>query len=159
MTTTTRRPFTPATRTAVIVAALAALAVGGGAALAGHEPGAVPSYTGCLNPTSGTLVNVAPGDVPSAPCKEKEETIHLSGGDVTAVTAGAGLTGGGNEGALTFGVDQSAIVTGVDAGFGLTGGGSGGDLVLSVDPAAIQKRVAADCLPGGAISAIAESGG
>ena len=87
-------------RAAILVVALAAVALGGGAALAGHEPGSVPSYTGCLNPTSGTLVNVAPGDAPAAACKEKETTIHLSGGDVTGVTAGAGLTGGGSEGSL-----------------------------------------------------------
>ena len=149
----------PRRRDAILAVALTAVALGSGAALAGHEPGTVPSFTGCLNPTSGTLVNVAPGDAPGAACKEKETTIHLSGGDVTGVTAGAGLTGGGSEGALTLAVDGSAIVTGVSPGFGLNGGGSGGDVSLSVDPAVIQKRVTATCPPGDAIRAIGESGG
>jgi hypothetical protein len=150
---------TRGTRIAVVAGVLAAVVLGGGAALAGHEPGTVASYTGCLNASSGTLVNVAPGEAPAAICKEKETTIHLSGGDVTGVTAGAGLTGGGSEGSLTLTVDSSAIVTGVDPGFGLTGGGSGGDVGLSVDPTVIQKRVAATCPPGNAIRVIAESGG
>ena len=144
-------------RAAIVVVGLAALALGGGAALAGHEPGLVPSYTGCLNPTSGTLVNVAPGDAPAAACKEKETTVHLSGGDVTGVTAGAGLTGGGEQGAVELGIDPDAIPTGVEAGFGLVGGGSGGDVTLGVDPTVVQRRVVASC-GGAGISKVNQDG-
>ncbi len=143
----------------IALAGLAAAAALAGAvvSLAGHESGSVPSYTGCLNASSGTIANLAQADTPTAPCKDKETQIHLSGGDVTSLTAGAGLTGGGSEGALTLAVDANSILTGLSPGFGLTGGGSGGDVSLAVDPSVIQRRVTGTCAEGG-ISAISESG-
>jgi hypothetical protein len=148
------------TRRVVLAAGAALLLAFGSAtlAVAGHEPGAVPSYTGCLNPNGGTLYNVQQGETPLKPCNSGQPEIHVSGGDITGVTAGAGLTGGGTEGNVSLGVDQTSIVTAVTPGFGLLGGGSGGDLVLAVDPTQVQKRVTADCAQGGAITAIAESG-
>jgi hypothetical protein len=129
-------------------------------AFAGHEPSTVPSLTGCLNQSSGTFVNFALGDTPAVACKDKELQVHLSGGDVTAVSVGPGLTGGGTQGDVPLSVDSSSIVTGVQPGFGLTGGGSGGDVTLAVDPTEVQKRVVSTCdiLPGRAIVDIAESG-
>jgi hypothetical protein len=121
---------------AAVTAALAGAVV----AFAGHETGLVPSYTGCLNPSSGTVVNLVQGNAPAAPCKDKETQIHLGGGDVTSVSAGAGLTGGGSEGALTFAVDGSSIVTGVSPGFGLVGGGSGGDVKVAWRLTALRDR-------------------
>lgn len=91
---------------AVVVGA--ALLVVPAMAGAGHEPTGVASFTGCLN-KGGDLYNVAQGDVPAKPCATGHRQVHLSGGDVTGVSAGEGLTGGGDGGALSLGVDTSAI--------------------------------------------------
>lgn len=141
----------------ILAIVLGAGLTGAVTALGGHGSGPPPSFTGCLNTSSGTVVSVALGDTPMVACKEKETLVHFGGGDVTAVAAGEGLSGGGSGGALELSVDSAAVVTGVLPGFGLTGGGSGGDLTLAVDPTAIQRRVVTDCGPG-AIAKINQDG-
>ena len=59
-------------------------------ALAAREAESVASYTGCLK--NGKLDSIAVGDAPLAPCGSGTR-VRLSGGDVTAVAAGAGLSG------------------------------------------------------------------
>jgi hypothetical protein len=49
-------------------------------------------------------------------------------------------------------------ITGVAAGSGLTGGGTAGDVSLAVDPTAVQSRVTTACPAGQAIRSIAQSG-
>jgi hypothetical protein len=100
---------------AIIGAAAAALALAA-YAVAAQDGGTVTSYTGCLK--NGKIESVAVGDAPLAPCGTGQPQIRHSGGDVTAITAGSGLTGGGD----------------------------GGDVTLAVDPSAVQARVAAGCL-------------
>lgn len=120
----------PTIARATLLACAAALA-GAVAALGGHEGAPVASYTGCLNPSSGTIGSLAEGDGPMAACKDKETLVHLGGGDVTSV----------------------------DAGDGLTGGGDGGAVSLAVDPTVVQRRVTTDCgSGGGAIASILEDG-
>jgi hypothetical protein len=97
------------------VAALFALALAAHAMGAG-DAGTVASYTGCLR--NGKLESIAVGDVPLAACGAGQTQVRLSGGDVTAVAAGTGLTGGGD----------------------------GGDVTLAVDSAVVQSRVAGSCL-------------
>ena len=72
------------------------------AALAGHLPSQVSSYTGCLNREGGTIVQVKEGESPLRRCSTDQIEVHLSGGDITSLTAGTGLTGGGTNGAVTL---------------------------------------------------------
>lgn len=82
-----------------VALAMLVLVAGGGMVLAGHHTDVVASYTGCLSTNSGTVTQVAVGNVPLRPCKPDQTEVHVSGGDITAVTAGDGLTGGASNGA------------------------------------------------------------
>ena len=69
---------------------------------------ATPSYTGCLSPILNVVYDVAPGDLPAhPPCLRPANMIHLSSGDLTSLTAGTGLTGGGDNGDLSLGIAPS----------------------------------------------------
>jgi len=147
-------------RKVLLVVGVAGLGLVARLGFAGHGT-SVPSYTGCLNLNSGTFVSVAPGNAPLSPCGPAQAQVHLSGGDISSVVAGTGLTGGATEGVATLQVDQSTIPTGITAGFGLVGGGTGGDITLAVDPTVIQKRIVNTCqlgFGGRAIVSVSESG-
>lgn len=119
------------TRTRTIaagVAMLLALALAA-YAVAARRAGTVASYTGCLK--NGKIESVAVGDTPLAPCGSGAPQVRLSDGDVTAVAAGTGLSGGGDV----------------------------GDVALAVDPSAVQSRVGENCLRiDASISAIHQDG-
>lgn len=68
-----------------------------GRASAGHENADVASYTGCLTP-GGALTSMQIGDVPTRPCDPGAVVAHFSGGDITEIIAGPGLTGGAGAG-------------------------------------------------------------
>jgi hypothetical protein len=68
---------------------------------------ATASYTGCLNVKGGTIVSVALGDAPLAPCGANQIQVHLGGGDITSITAGTGLQGGTTNGVATLSVQPS----------------------------------------------------
>jgi hypothetical protein len=81
------------------------LVVSAGAAFAAFPDTDVDSYTGCLNvsgASSGQINKVKQGDSPLKTCGSNQQLVHLSGGDITRVIPGTGLTGGGTNGAVTL---------------------------------------------------------
>src|SRR5439155_22963050 len=103
-----------ATALCVALSAAAALAASASASArvgngAPQAPGTVvPSYTGCLSPILSAVYDVAQGDLPAhPPCRPPASTIHLSSGDLTSLSAGTGLTGGGDNGDVSVGIAPS----------------------------------------------------
>ena len=93
-----------------ILGALAALAFGAGIAHAVFPDDSVTSFAACLATNAGsggTFTHVAVGDTPTAACNAGQILVHLSGGDITSVDAGTGLTGGSANGAATLGIGQT----------------------------------------------------
>jgi hypothetical protein len=88
-------------RRRLVVFALAAgmtLAVATGA-IAGHETSGVKSYTGCLVSGDGVLIKIKEGSAPKSACSGGQVEAHFSGGDISKISVGSGLTlpnGGAN---------------------------------------------------------------
>jgi hypothetical protein len=87
----------------LLVSAIVGLVVLGGSAIAyaAYPTNSVAVMTGCLTTSgtgSGNIVNVAMGTNPAKACGGNQKQIQLSGGTITRVTAGTGLTTSGSGG-------------------------------------------------------------
>lgn len=97
-------------RVVVLASATAvALSLAVGGAFAVFPDSGVPTYTGCLT-SGGTLVYVKEGSSPLHACASPRQVVKLSGGDVTRVAVTGALTGGGENGLVTIGLDSSKTV-------------------------------------------------
>ena len=111
----------------LVGAVVAAVVVGGSAiAYAAYPTDSVAVMTACLT-TSGTgagnIVNVAMGANPAKACGSNQKLVHISGGTITQVTAGAGLgttgSGGTDTGGSPNSINNGWVTLGLLPGFAL----------------------------------------
>jgi hypothetical protein len=76
-----------------------------GTAIAGLLVTSVPTFTGCMTNGGGTVSSLKQGNEPLKSCGPGMMQIRLSGGDITSITVGSGLTGGGTEGDISIGLN------------------------------------------------------
>lgn len=81
------------------VAAVCVVAIAG-TALAGHQTSGVKSYTGCLVSGDGVMIKIKEGNSPRSACTGGQVEAHFSGGDISKISVGSGLSlpNGGDNG-------------------------------------------------------------
>ena len=106
---------------ALAVAAVGVVAIAG-TAVAGHQTSGVKSYTGCLVPNDGVIVKIKEGNAPKSACTGGQVEAHFSGGDITKISVGNGLT-------LPNGSDNGEVRIELAAGQTLPSGCAAGRVV------------------------------
>jgi hypothetical protein len=93
---------------ALAVAAVGVVAIAG-TALAGHQTSGVKSYTGCLVSGDGVIIKIKEGNTPKSACSGGQVEAHFSGGDITKISVGDGLSlpNGGDNGEVRIVLDAS----------------------------------------------------
>jgi hypothetical protein len=83
----------------VFLAMVGMLALATGA-IAGHQTSGVKSYTGCLVSGDGVMIKIKEGNSPRSACTGGQVEAHFSGGDITKISVGGGLSlpNGGDNG-------------------------------------------------------------
>jgi hypothetical protein len=103
---------------AAAVAAVGVVAIAG-TALAGHQTSGVKSYTGCLVSGDGVMIKIKEGNAPKSACSGGQVEAHFSGGDITKISVGSGLSlpNGGDNGEVRIVLDAShSLPQGCDDG-------------------------------------------
>jgi len=109
----------------LVVSAIIGLVVLGGSAIAyaAYPTNSVAVMTGCLTTSgtgSGNIVNVAMGTSPAKACGGNQKQVQISGGTITQVTAGTGLTTAGSGGSGGTGFINNGFATlGLQTGYQL----------------------------------------
>ena len=96
-------------RALALAAAALGLAAIAGTALAGHQMSGVKSYTGCLVSGDGVLIKIKEGNAPRSACTGGQVEAHFSGGDITKISVGSGLSlpNGGDNGEVRIVLDAT----------------------------------------------------
>ena len=93
---------------AFVVCALV-VAITATTALAGHQTSGVKSYTGCLVSGDGVMIKIKEGNSPRSACAGGQVEAHFSGGDITKISVGSGLSlpNGGDNGEVRIVLDAT----------------------------------------------------
>jgi len=128
-----RKRLLVGTMAVVASATVATIAI----AASGYPTDSVTVMTGCLT-TSGTsagnVMSIAIGSRPAKSCGSNQVLVHLSGGTITRITAGNGVTlaGSGGTGGTGF-VDNGFTTVGLDSHYQLPQSGCAAGQVVASD--------------------------
>jgi hypothetical protein len=116
-----------------------------------NSGGTITGVTAGTGLTGGGTTGAVSLGVNAAVIQSRVAGVCAAGSSIRAVAQDGTVT-------CESDTDSGGTITGVSAGTGLTGGGSTGAVSLAVNPAAVQSRVSFACAAGSSIRAIAQDG-